>query len=130
MNTEEVANLLEGIYYYDTVADTANDGRPGHPRYYALLEELADIHRDKCRVYGNAADPFANFSAGERFGFSKVDMVVMRLVEKLERFRNDKARDFALVPGMGEDNESPERTYREIASLFLILVIMLEESRG
>lgn len=102
----------------------------GHPRYYALLDELRQLHHDKNRAYGTAEDPFKNFTNGKDYGLTKVQMIVARLADKISRFQNDARRDFAAIPGMGQDNETPEMTYRDIASLFLILSLTLEERRA
>lgn len=117
---------------FEEITRSALNRQPqsGHPRYYALLEELKQLHHDKNRAYGTQADPFANFTSGEAYGLSKVDMIKGRLADKIARFQNDAKRDFALVPGMGQDNETPEQTYRDLASLFLILIITLEERRA
>jgi hypothetical protein len=96
----------------------------GSPRFYALLNELADLHDRKNAGYaGHSADPFSNFRQCEAFGIAATDGVITRMSDKWSRLQS-------LWQNADNDRvgESIKDTLMDLAAYSLILVCLLEES--
>ena len=62
------------------------DGLP--ESYVIALTEAADIVAHKNRGYGRDEDPWHNFRAGEAIGINPQGMVMLRILEKINRLTN------------------------------------------
>lgn len=99
----------------------------GHPRFYELLCEAAELHHSKNQDYANAQDPFANFRSCEKAGISMVDGIYTRMSDKWERITNllAKRRD-GLKAAVA--SETLKDTLMDLAVYALIETVALEEA--
>lgn len=68
----------------------AEQERFGHPRFYEILDELAQLHSDKNHDYAVGGDPLGNFKRRAAFysmypGLDLSDPVVVALVDLLKQ---------------------------------------------
>lgn len=99
----------------------------GHPRFYELLCEAAELHHSKNQDYANAQDPFANFRSCEKAGISMVDGIYTRMSDKWNRITNllAKRRD-GLKAAVA--SETLKDTLMDLAVYALIETVALEEA--
>jgi hypothetical protein len=94
--------------------------RPGDPRFYRLLDEIANLHARKSKDYSPAADPLKNFRASADYGVRPYLGVLTRL--------GDKAGRIATFARSGElQNESARDSHIDSAVYHLIAVLLLED---
>lgn len=101
---------------------TENKKRFGHPKFYELLDTIADLHSRKNHDYSGEGDPLKNLRAPSRIGVDPFTGVVVRLQDKwsrLEQFMNSKE---LLVKG-----ESVKDTLMDNAVYSLLAIILFEE---
>jgi hypothetical protein len=82
--------------------------RPGDPRFYRLLDEIANLHARKSQDYSPASDPLKNFRSAADFGVRPYAGVLTRLRQSAGqdveggcgqlRSRSVAARTMAMVP--------------------------------
>lgn len=93
-------------------AQTSDAKRHGSPTFYALLEEMAEIHDKKSHDYASNSNPYGNYHFAGKLSklFDNPDDsgFIGRLGEKLFRLANLENR--CLFPA----NESIEDTERDI----------------
>jgi hypothetical protein len=94
--------------------------RPGDPRFYRLLDEIANLHARKSKDYSPAADPLKNFRSSADYGVRPYLGVLTRL--------GDKAGRIATFARSGElQNESARDSHIDSAVYHLIAVLLLED---
>lgn len=93
--------------------------RHGHPRFYQLLEELADLHSRKNHDYARADDPLSNFRQCEAFGVPAWLGVLVRMSDKWSRIQQ-------LAGGKMAQNESLQDSLRDLAVYSLLALVLTE----
>lgn len=95
--------------------------RKGHPRFYQLLEELADLHERKNQNYATSEDPLSNLRECEGLGIPPFKGTLVRLCDKWCRIK----RLASGVPDLV--GESVVDTLRDMAIYSLLAIILWEE---
>ncbi len=103
--------------------NATTQNRSGHPRFYALLEELADLHNRKNQDYSEPGQALGNLLAATRVGITPFLGVAVRLQDKFSRFENlvRKGGKGAVV------DEKIDDTLRDMAVYSLLAIILWEE---
>jgi hypothetical protein len=101
--------------------DVDQKKKHGHPRFYELLESLADLHSAKNHDYAGD-DPLSNFRMCEEMGLPAWKGVVVRLTDKWARLLNFTKKEELLVK-----DESFIDTLRDNAIYSLLCIILFEE---
>jgi len=96
--------------------------RHGHPRFYELLDEMADLHSRKNHDYAGTDDPLKNLRACERMGIPAWKGILIRLQDKVSRYEQ-----FAKVGKLEVKNESIADTLMDNAAYSLLAIIDIEE---
>jgi len=96
--------------------------RPGDPRFYKLLDEIAELHAAKSHDYTPADDPLANFKRSERLGVPAWKGALVRMGDKWGRIEQ-------LASGKMPKNESLRDTLIDLAIYALLDVILLEDAK-
>ena len=94
--------------------------RHGDPRFYTLLDEIADLHSRKSYDYTPASDPLANFRRSENIGIPAWKGTLVRMGDKWGRIEQ-------LASGKEPKNESLRDTLVDIAVYALLNVLLLED---
>lgn len=94
--------------------------RHGDPRFYALLEEIADLHSRKNHDYAKNNEPLSNFHRARAFGVEPLIGVLVRMSDKWSRIEE-------LSKGKTAKNESLRDSLIDNAVYSLIAVLLLEE---
>lgn len=97
--------------------------RRGHPKFYKLLEEMADLHSRKNANYTVGQDHFSNIRESERFGIPAWKGTLVRMGDKWNRL---------MSLGNGTPDmvgESMKDTLIDMAIYSLICIILLEEQQ-
>lgn len=97
--------------------------RHGDPRFYKLLEEIADLHSRKNHDYSRAEDPLSNFRMSEQLGIDAWKGVLVRMSDKWARIQQ-------LANGKEPKNESLRDSLIDNAVYSLICVLLLEERQS
>jgi len=95
--------------------------RKGHPKFYKLLEEMADLHSRKNANYTAGQDHFSNIRESERFGIPAWKGTLIRMGDKWNRLMSMANGSKDMV------NESTKDTLMDMAVYSLICIILLEE---
>jgi hypothetical protein len=96
--------------------------RHGDPRFYALIEEISQLHSDKNFDYASRQNPLANFEECRGFGVEPHVGVFVRMSDKWSRLKQ-------LIGGKSPKNESVRDTLIDLAVYALINVILLEDTQ-
>ena len=106
--------------------------RNGHPRFYEILEELADLHERKNSDYAGEQHPLANFLESQRFGVSPFLGVLVRLSDKWSRICSLTAKAHGEIGQINPSvaDEGIIDTLRDMASYSVLAIILLEESKA
>lgn len=97
----------------------------GHPRFYALLERMAEVHSAKNRDYAGDSDPLRNLRQCQDAGVDPWVGVIVRLTDKMDRLKSfAKARTYAVK------DEGIADTLIDMANYSLLCLILFEESDG
>jgi hypothetical protein len=100
------------------------DRTTGHPLFYDLLEEMADLHARKNANYADQKEPLSNLRRCKALGISPLMGVLVRLQDKWSRIEN-LARGVPDLVG-----ESLEDTLMDNAVYSLLAIILLREERN
>lgn len=95
----------------------------GHPEFYLILEEMADLHSRKNHDYAGD-DPLSNLRACEEIGMPAWKGVLVRLMDKWGRLKQ-----FAKQGMLEVQDESIIDTLMDNA-VYSILCIILMRERG
>jgi len=96
--------------------------RPGHPRFYQLLEQIGDLHDRKNQNYSKEADPLSNLRQCESFGIPAYLGALVRLSDKFSRTQELAKGKKDLV------QESFQDTLMDMAVYALLTIILFEEN--
>jgi hypothetical protein len=97
--------------------------RAGHPRFYEIIQELADLHERKNHDY-SAGDPLRNLRRCQELGIRPFIGTLVRLQDKWSRI-TVLAREPAQVK-----NESIKDSLRDSAVYSILALILLEEEEA
>ena len=95
----------------------------GHPVFYKLLEQMAELHSRKNHDYAGESDPLKNLRSSERLGLEPFTGVMVRLQDKWSRLESFMTQGELLVK-----NESVEDTLMDNAVYSLLGIILLREA--
>lgn len=94
----------------------------GHPQFYELLDQIADLHSRKNQNYSPGKDPFSNFRESEKFGVPDWLGCLVRMGDKWNRATNLAKGHKDLV------GESIKDTLMDLAVYSLICIILYDEA--
>ena|ERR1035437_940414 len=95
----------------------------GSPRFYELLDEIADLHSRKSANYAKDNDPLSNLRVAENFGLPAYLGVLIRMSDKWSRIQE-------LAKGKPDMvGESMKDTLLDLAIYSLLCIILLEEDK-
>lgn len=97
--------------------------RRGHPDFYKILEEMADLHSRKNADYANK-DPLSNLRMCELGGIPGWKGVVVRLTDKISRLLTFMAKGQFEVK-----DESVEDSFKDAAVYAILGLILYRESK-
>lgn len=92
----------------------------GHPKFYNLLNEIAELHSRKSFDYTPADDPLANFHRSSALGVEPWRGALVRMGDKFGRLEQ-------LGGGKQAKNESLRDTLIDLAVYSLLTIVLLEE---
>jgi hypothetical protein len=93
--------------------------RHGDPRFYQLLEEIAELHSRKNHDYAKTTEPLSNFTRSAAFGVEPWRGILVRMSDKWSRLEQ-------LASGKTPKNESMRDTLIDL-SVYSLLCILLHE---
>ena len=96
----------------------------GHPRFYALLETIADLHSRKNQNYADDKDPLSNLKECEKFGVPAFLGTIVRLSDKWSRIQQLTNGKKDLV------GESLKDTLMDMSIYALLAIVLLEEQEN
>lgn len=99
------------------------EGLKGDPRFFALLQQLAELHAKKAADYGQDQDIFANIRASQEFGVEPWRGALVRLNDKVTRLKT-----FCIKGTLA--NEGVEDSLMDLAAYSLISLILFKESQN
>jgi hypothetical protein len=94
----------------------------GDPRFYQILDKLAELHKRKAEDYGTNIDPFFNIRASRQWGIEPWVAALIRANDKISRLQ-------AFVQKGRLVNESVEDSLLDLASYAIIALILYEEAK-
>jgi hypothetical protein len=101
------------------------DRKFGHPEFYKLLDQMADLHSRKNHDYAGTSDPLKNLRACERLEIDPFMGVLVRLQDKWSRIE-----EFAKQGVMLVKDESVEDTLMDNAVYSLLAIILRREAKA
>jgi hypothetical protein len=93
----------------------------GHPRFYALLKEMEDLHDRKNNNYSKDTDPLSNLKQSESFGIPAYLGALVRMSDKWSRLQELAKGKKDLV------GESFTDTLMDMAVYAILCIILYEE---
>lgn len=103
--------------------NTDNNVRGGHPMFYKMLDEIADLHSRKNSNYAENTNPLSNLRECGNFGIRPVDGVITRMTDKWSRLKELwKGKDDVV-------GESIKDTLMDLSIYSLLLIILLDEDK-
>jgi hypothetical protein len=109
----------------ETATNMNKTQRFGHPEFYKLLEQMADLHSRKNHDYAGTKDPLRNLKASERMNVTPFKGVMIRLQDKWSRLEQFMVTDELLVK-----DESVEDTLMDNAVYSLLAIILRREAKA
>lgn len=94
----------------------------GHPRFYELLETIAELHSRKNSDYAKKTDPLSNFKECEDFGIPAFNGTLVRMSDKWSRIKQLTKKGSASVKG-----EAITDTLMDMSVYALLAIILYEE---
>lgn len=94
----------------------------GHPKFYKMLEAMADLHSRKNHDYAGTSDPLKNLRACERLELDPFMGVMVRLQDKWSRLEEFVKSGKLMVKG-----ESVKDTLMDNAVYSILAIILYEE---
>lgn len=95
--------------------------RHGHPRFYKLLEEMANLHSRKNHDY-SGDDPLSNLKSSIEIGIPAWKGILIRLMDKWARLKTFAKKEILEVK-----EESIKDTLMDNAVYSLLCIIIYEE---
>lgn len=122
-----VQHMEEGLESRNVAKKTATEMKDsmrqyGHPKFYQILEAMADLHSRKNHDYAGTSDPLKNLRACTRIDIDPFIGVIVRLQDKWSRIEEFVKAGTLLVKG-----ESVKDTLMDNAVYSLLAIILLEE---
>jgi len=99
--------------------------RYGHPDFYVLLEEMAELHSRKNHDYAGTEEPLRNFKRVENIGVDAFTGVMVRLQDKWSRLEGFMKSKELLVKG-----ESVEDTLMDMSVYGLLAILLYREEQA
>lgn len=96
----------------------------GHPGYYELLADMAELHSRKNHDYAGSGSPLRNFYKSKEMGVSPFTGVMVRLSDKWSRIESFMKQGILEVK-----NESVEDTLLDNAVYSLLAILLLREEK-
>jgi hypothetical protein len=96
--------------------------RHGDPRFYQLLEEIAELHSRKNHDYSKTDEPLSNFHRSTNFGIEPWKGILVRMSDKWSRIEE-------LSKGKEPKNESLRDSLIDNAVYSLLCVLLLEDAK-
>jgi hypothetical protein len=96
----------------------------GHPKFYELLQRMAEVHSNKNHDYAGDEDPLKNLRASERLGLTPFMGVMVRLQDKASRLEQ-----FAKSSELMVKDESVIDTLIDQANYSILAAILYMEQR-
>lgn len=96
----------------------------GHPKFYGMLEQMADLHSRKNHDYAGDSDPLKNLKACTRLNLEPFIGVMVRLQDKWSRLEEFVKSGQLMVKG-----ESVIDTLMDNAVYSLLAIIIYEEEQ-
>ena len=96
----------------------------GPPRFYELLEEIADLHSRKNHDYAGDKDPLRNFRKCNNMGVDSFTGIMIRLSDKWSRLES-----FMKQKTLQVKEESVIDTLKDNAVYSLLAIILYEEQQ-
>jgi len=97
----------------------------GHPDFYKLLDQMAELHSRKNHDYAGTEDPLKNLRASLRLGVDPVTAVLVRLQDKWSRLE-----EFVISGQLLVKDESVEDTLMDNAVYSLLAIILRREQKN
>lgn len=97
--------------------------RHGDPRFYDLLEEIAELHSRKNHDYAKTTEPLSNFNRSASLGVEPWRGVLVRMSDKWSRIEQ-------LAGGKVAKNESLRDSLVDLAVYALIDILLLEDEES
>ena len=94
----------------------------GHPDFYKLLKQMADLHSRKNHDYAGTSDPLKNLRACKRLNLEPFLGVLVRLQDKWSRLE-----EFVKSGQLMVKNESVIDTLMDNAVYSLLAIILYQE---
>ncbi len=96
----------------------------GHPKFYEMLKQMADLHSRKNHDYAGDSDPLKNLKACTRLNLRPFMGVMVRLQDKWSRLEEFVKSGKLMVKG-----ESVIDTLMDNAVYSLLAIIIYEEQQ-
>lgn len=96
----------------------------GHPDFYKMLKQMADLHSRKNHDYAGTSDPLKNLRACKRLNLTPFLGVLVRLQDKWSRLE-----EFVKSGQLMVKNESVIDTLMDNAVYSLLAIILYEEQQ-
>ena len=100
-------------------------GFHGHPGFYELLDQMAELHSRKNHDYAGKGTPLRNFYKCKEMGVTPFTGVMVRLSDKWSRIESFMKQGILEVKG-----ESVEDTLMDNAVYSLLGILLLREEKN
>jgi hypothetical protein len=94
--------------------------KAGHPEFYKILKEMAELHYKKSSDYGVDKDPLANLNGALDWGMSPLQGIFLRIGDKIKRLQT-----YAVKGSL--QNEGVEDTLLDLACYAILGLVVLRE---
>lgn len=119
----EFAETFDSFDGKATVREFDTENYHGHPKFYELLQQMADLHSRKNHDYAGD-DPLSNLRASEEIGIPAWKGILVRLMDKWSRLKN-----FARTGTFEVKDESLIDAFMDNAVYSLLCIILFEEEK-
>lgn len=96
----------------------------GHPMFYEVLEELAELHSRKNHDYAGDYDPLRNLRQCEEMGIPAWKGVAVRMTDKMDRIKSFCKKEEYMV-----NDEGIKDTFRDMAVYSILALILYDEAQ-
>jgi len=110
---------------YNTRAILKDQKYYGHPNFYKLLQQMADLHSRKNHDYAGSTDPLRNFRKCNEMGVDSFTGVMIRLTDKWSRLESFMKQGVLAIK-----TESVVDTLLDNAVYSLLAIILYEEQES
>jgi len=121
----EVSYLCSGFEPKKQSEQKEKQKKFGHPAFYKLLDQMAELHSRKNHDYAGTKDPLKNLRASMRLDIDPVTAVLVRLQDKWSRLEEFVKSGQLLVK-----DESVEDTLMDNAIYSLLAIILRREQQN